>query len=84
MRGTRLTLPEGHRIVAKKAHLGDLGAQGGVLVWVLQEVHNLLQLQLGTIHSLRLQKCLTFRLSITAATLKHCLLIVEDTSGQGK
>lgn len=34
------------------SHLRNLGAQGCVLVRVLQEVHNLLELQLGSIHTL--------------------------------
>ena len=37
----------------RQGNLGDLGAQRGVLVRVLQEVHHLLQLQLCIVHALR-------------------------------
>lgn len=40
----------------QQAPLGDLGAQLSVLVWVLQEVNNLLKLQLGLFYTLQPQK----------------------------
>eukprot|EP00959_Pyramimonas_sp_CCMP1952_P150795 3155893-Pyramimonas_sp.AAC.1 len=37
----------------EQAAAGDLGAELGVLVGVLQEVNNLLELELGTVHALK-------------------------------
>lgn len=76
----------------KLAHLGDLGTQGSVLVWALQEVHHLLQLNLGSvaallrsasIYRLASQKLLAVQevLQIDLAPLQPCGLKAQYSDG---
>ena len=70
--------------VPRTTHLGDLGAQGGVLVGVLQEVDHLLQLQLRAVHALHGNSKTSFLLAKNIAFLvckKHSSYMRQgDTS----